>query len=133
MATLSRVRTKKSLKQRPRPRILECYLGGTLITGIDLQNLFIDLSGTHHASLADAKAAGAATINYGLFLNTIVDFIFVAFAVFLLVRRINRMRAAAPAEVLPNTRACPYCLSSIPALATKCAQCTSPLPAAGLA
>ena len=102
---------------------------GLLLGKADMRSLFIDLSGTHHVSLAEAKAAGAATINYGVFLNTIVDFIFVAFAVFLLVRAVNRMKAPAPAAAAPRTRACPYCLSTIPELATKCAQCTSPLPA----
>ena len=102
---------------------------GLALGKADMRSLYIDLSGTPHASLAEAKAAGAATINYGLFINTIVDFIFVAFAVFLLVRAITRMKAPAPAEVLPGTRACPYCLSTVPALASKCAQCTSPLAA----
>ena len=102
---------------------------GMLLGKVDMKSLFIDLSGTPHASLAEAKAAGAATINYGVFLNTIVDFIFVAFAVFLLVRAVNRMQKPAPAA--PRTRACPYCLSTIPEMATKCAQCTSPLPAVG--
>ncbi len=102
---------------------------GMLLGKVDVRNLFIDLSGAHHATLAEAKAAGAATINYGIFLNTIVDFIFVAFAVFLLVRQINKLKGPAPVEP-PKTTNCPYCLSAIPLGATRCAQCTSTLPAA---
>ena len=104
---------------------------GLALGKADMRSLFIDLSGKHYATLAEAKAAGAATINYGLFLNTIVDFIFVALAVFLLVRAINRMQAPAPTAAVPRTRTCPYCLSTIPELASKCAQCTSPLTAIG--
>jgi len=102
---------------------------GLLLGKVDMKSLFIDLSGKHYATLAEAKAAGAATINYGLFINTIVDFIFVAFAVFLLVRQVNKMKGPPPVEA-PKTRVCPYCLSAVPAAATKCAACTSPLPAA---
>jgi large conductance mechanosensitive channel len=104
---------------------------GLMLGKADMRSLFIDLSGAHHATLAEAKAAGAATINYGLFLNTIVDFLFVAFAVFLLVRQVNRFKA--PAPVAPKTRVCPYCRSTVPELATKCAQCTSSLPAVSAA
>jgi large conductance mechanosensitive channel len=102
---------------------------GLLLGKVDMRSLFIDLSGTHHATLAEAKAAGAATINYGLFINTIVDFVFVALAVFLLVRQVNKLKGPAPAEP-PKTRPCPYCLSAVPVGATKCAFCTSALPAA---
>jgi large conductance mechanosensitive channel len=102
---------------------------GLLLGKVDMKSLFVDLSGKHYATLAEAKAAGAATINYGLFINTIVDFIFVAFAVFLLVRQVNKLKGPAPVEA-PKTRVCPYCLSAVPAAATKCAACTSALPAA---
>jgi large conductance mechanosensitive channel len=102
---------------------------GLLLGKVDMKSLFIDLSGKHYATLAEAKAAGAATINYGLFINTIVDFIFVAFAVFLLVRQVNKLKGPAPVEV-PKTRVCPFCLTAVPAAATKCAACTSALPAA---
>ena len=101
---------------------------GVLLGNVDFASLFINLSGKPYASLADAKAAGAATINYGLFLNTIIDFVIVAFVIFLLVRAVNRMRRqqeAAPAA--PTTKECPYCLSSIPIKATRCANCTSQL------
>jgi large conductance mechanosensitive channel len=100
---------------------------GLLLGKVDMKSLFIDLSGRHYATLAEAKAAGAATINYGMFINTIVDFIFVAFAVFLLVRQMNRLKP--PVVEPPKTRVCPYCLSAVPAAATKCAACTSSLPA----
>ena len=98
---------------------------GLLLGRTDMSSLFIDLSGAKHATLAEAKAAGAATINYGLFLNSIVDFLIVAFAIFLIVRQVNRFQA----PKTPKTRECPYCLSSIPRLASKCAQCTSEVPA----
>ncbi|MDB4914201.1 MAG: mscL [Gemmatimonadetes bacterium] len=101
---------------------------GLALGKVDMRSLFIDLSGTRHASIAEAKAAGAATINYGIFLNTVVDFAIVAFAVFLLVRQVNRLRGPAPAAA-PSTKDCPYCLTKIPLAATKCAACTTPLPA----
>jgi large conductance mechanosensitive channel len=101
---------------------------GLLLGKVDMKNLFIDLSGAHHATLAEAKAAGAATINYGMFINTIVDFLFVAFAVFLLIKQVNKLKGPAPVEAA-KTKTCPYCLSAIPLGATKCAQCTSQLPA----
>ncbi len=103
---------------------------GLLLGKVDMKSLFIDLSGKHYATLAEAKAAGAATINYGLFINTIVDFMFVAFAVFLIVRQVNRMKGPAPIVEAPKTRVCPFCLSAVPAGASKCSQCTSPLPLA---
>ena len=101
---------------------------GVLLGNVDFANLFVNLSGKPYASLADAKAAGAATINYGLFVNTVIDFVIVAFVIFLLIRAVNRMRRekeTAPAA--PTTKECPYCLSSIPIKATRCANCTSQL------
>jgi len=100
---------------------------GLALGKVDMTNLFIDLSGTHHATLAEAKAAGAATINYGLFLNSVVDFLIVAFVIFLLIRQVNRLKGPAPVEE-PKTRECPECLSAVPALARRCAACTSVLP-----
>lgn len=100
---------------------------GLALGKVDMKSLFIDLSGTHHTSIAEAKAAGAATINYGIFLNTVVDFAIVAFAVFLLVRQVNKMKGPAPVAV--TTKDCPFCLTKIPLAATKCAACTTPLPA----
>ena len=99
---------------------------GLLLGKVDFSNLFINLSGKPYVSLEEAQAAGAATINYGVFLNTVLDFIIVAFVVFLIVRQVNRMKRepeAPPAE--PTTRECPYCLSTIPLKATRCPYCTS--------
>ncbi len=104
---------------------------GLLLGKIDFSNLFINLSEKPYATLADAKAAGAAVIKYGVFLNTVLDFVIVAFAIFLLIRQVNRMTrqpAAAPAE--PTIKACSYCLSSIPIKATRCPHCTSALATA---
>lgn len=107
---------------------------GLLLGKVDFSNLFIVLKsgGTAgpYASLAAAKSAGAVTFNYGFFINTIINFLIVAFAVFLLVRGINRLRRkkeAVPAA--PTTKQCPYCLSTIPIKATRCAFCTSELKA----
>ena len=103
---------------------------GTVLGKADMSNLFIELSSTKHATLAEAKAAGAATINYGLFLNAIVDFLIVAFAIFLIVRAVNRWQAPKTVVEAPKMRECPFCLSSIPAKATKCLHCTSMVAAA---
>lgn len=102
---------------------------GLLVGKVDFSNLFINLSGTAYATLKDAKAAGAATLNYGVFLNTLINFLIVAFAVFLLVKQVNRLRRPAPAPAAPATRECPFCLSAIPERATRCAHCTSELTA----
>jgi large conductance mechanosensitive channel len=99
---------------------------GRVLGRVDFSNLFIDLSGQYHSTLAEAKAGGAATINYGLFVNTVIDFLVVAFAVFLIVRQVNRMRAE-PAAAAVTTKECPYCLSLIPLKATRCSSCTSEL------
>ncbi len=109
---------------------------GLLLGNVDFANLFILLkegakAAGPYASLASAKAAGAVTINYGAFINTLISFIIVAFVVFMLVRSINRLRRekeVPPAE--PTTKGCPYCLSTIPIKATRCAFCTSELKAA---
>jgi large conductance mechanosensitive channel len=99
---------------------------GLLLGKIDFANLFISLSGQDFASLKAAKDAGAATLNYGLFINTVINFIIVAFVMFLLVRQINRMKKETP-PAAPNTKECSYCLSSIPIKATRCPHCTSQL------
>jgi large conductance mechanosensitive channel len=105
---------------------------GLMLGNVDFANLFIVLkAGTvagPYASLAEAQEAGAVTINYGLFGNTIISFIIIAFVIFLFIRNINRLKreeAAPPAE--PTTTECPYCLSNIPIKATRCPQCTSEL------
>jgi large conductance mechanosensitive channel len=103
---------------------------GLLLGRMDFSNLFINLSGTTYATLADAKKAGAATLNYGLFLNTIIDFAIVAFVIFLVVKQVNRMRAPAPAPPAPPTKDCPLCTSTIPAAAKRCPHCTADLIAA---
>jgi len=104
---------------------------GLLLGKVDFSNLFITLAGQEYASVAQAKAAGAATINYGVFLNTVINFVIVAFAVFLLVRQVNRLRRQPePALAAPTTKDCPYCFSSIPIKATRCPHCTSELRAA---
>jgi large conductance mechanosensitive channel len=101
---------------------------GLILGKVDFSSLFVNISGKSYASLAEAKAAGAATINYGLFLNTIVDFLIVAFVIFLLVQQINRWNKPAPAAA-PTTKDCPYCATAIPIKATRCPNCTSQLSA----
>ncbi len=101
---------------------------GLILGKVDFSNLFLNLSGKSYASLAEAKAAGAPTLNYGIFLNNVVDFIIVAFAVFLLVRMVNRWNKPAPAAA-PSTKECPYCASTIPLKATRCPNCTSEIRA----
>jgi large conductance mechanosensitive channel len=103
---------------------------GLLLGKMDFSNLFLNLSDKPVTTMAEAKAAGAATINYGIFLNNIIDFIIVAFAIFLLVRQINRLRRKTEeVSAAPTTRECPYCLSPIPLKAIRCPHCTSELKA----
>jgi len=105
---------------------------GLILGRVDFSNLYLNLSGASYASLADAKAAGAATINYGLFLNTVLDFVIVAFALFLIIRQVNRLAAkpAPAAAAAPTTKECPFCYSTIPIKATRCPHCTSELKVA---
>jgi large conductance mechanosensitive channel len=106
---------------------------GLVLGKVDFSNLFINLSGQHYATLAEAKQAGAATLNYGLFINTIIDFVIVAFAIFLLIKQINRLQRLQknePPPAEPTTKACPYCISTIPLAATRCPNCTSQLEGA---
>jgi len=101
---------------------------GLLLGKVDFANLFINLSGKHYASLAEAKAAGAAVMSYGVFINTIINFIIVALVLFLIVRQVTKIRRkpeVAPAA--PISKDCPYCYSSIPIKATRCPHCTSEL------
>ncbi|MGD1148404.1 MAG: large conductance mechanosensitive channel protein MscL [Thermoanaerobaculaceae bacterium] len=102
---------------------------GLLMGKVDFSSLFLNLSGTAYPSLAEAKKAGAPVIGYGAFLNTILDFIVVAFVIFLLIKQVNRFKRQ-PAPAAPATKDCPYCLSANPTKATRCAHCTSQLPAA---
>ena len=99
---------------------------GLVLKNVDFSNLYFDLSGGHHATLAQAKAAGDATIAYGVFLNNIIDFLIVAFAIFLLIRAANKMKRA-PAPAAPTTKECPFCHTNIPLAATRCPNCTSNL------
>jgi large conductance mechanosensitive channel len=107
---------------------------GLLLGNVDFSNLFIVLKhgaeAATYASLADAQAAGAVTLNYGVFLNTVISFLIVALAVFVLVKNINRLkRQEAPAPAAPTTRECPHCFSTISIKATRCPNCTSTLSA----
>ena len=99
---------------------------GLLFGKVDFTNLYINLSSTHYDTLKAAREAGAATINYGVFLGTVVDFLIVAFVIFLVIRQINRMKRKQD-EPAPSTGDCPFCLSNIPIEATRCAHCTSEL------
>jgi large conductance mechanosensitive channel len=99
---------------------------GLLLGKVDFSNLFINMSGKSFESLADAKKAGAATLNYGLFLNTTIDFLIVGFAIFILVRQVNRLKRQTPAAA-PVARECPFCFTDIPVKASRCPHCTSTL------
>jgi len=98
---------------------------GLALGNVDFSNLFVNLSGKDYPSVAAAKAAGAATLNYGIFFNTILNFIIIAFAVFLVIRSFNKTKQPEPAAV--STKECPHCLSVIPIKATRCAHCTAEL------
>jgi len=105
---------------------------GLLLSNVDFSTLFIILKegkvAGPYASIAAAKAAGAVTVNYGVFVNTIINFVIVAFAVFLLIRNINRLqRQKETPPAMPTTKECPYCLSVVPVKAIRCAHCTSEL------
>jgi large conductance mechanosensitive channel len=101
---------------------------GLILGQVDFSNLFISLSGQEFASLAEAQAAGAPTLNYGLFITTVINFLIIAFAVFLLVKAINQLRRAQDVgkePPAPTTKECPYCYSTIPIKASRCPSCTS--------
>ena len=101
---------------------------GLFLGKVDFSNLFIDLSGQHPASLADAQLKGLPVIAYGNFLNDVVSFLIIAFIIFLIIKAVNRLRAAPPPP--PNTKDCPRCLTAIPIAASRCAACCSDLAAA---
>jgi large conductance mechanosensitive channel len=104
---------------------------GLAVGGVDFSGLFINLSGTAYPSLAAAQQAGAATVRYGIFLNTLLNFAIVAFAMFMVIKAMNKMKGPAPAPAAPTTTACPECLSQIPLAARRCAHCGSPVAKAG--
>jgi len=105
---------------------------GLLLGNVDFSNIFAVLKEGKvpgpYASVAAAKAAGATTINFGLFINTIINFLIVAFAIFLVVKNVNKLKRTPPA--VPTTKECPHCLSTIPIKATRCGHCTSDLKSA---
>ena len=106
---------------------------GLLLGKVEFSSLFLSLTGQHFDTLAAAKAAGAPTINYGMFVNHVLNFLIVAFAIFLLVRQVNRFKRQQEAPAAPTTRECPYCLSTIPIKATRCGHCTADVPRAAAA
>ena len=104
---------------------------GMLLGNVDFSNLFVVLkegvaAAAPYASLAEAKKAGAITINYGIFINSMISFLIIAFTVFVLIKNINRLKQA-EAPAAPTTKECPYCASSIALKATRCSHCTSEL------
>ncbi|GAB4560045.1 MAG: large conductance mechanosensitive channel protein MscL [Anaerolineae bacterium] len=101
---------------------------GLILGKVDFSDLYINLSGGTYASLAEAREAGAVTLNYGLFINSVINFLIIAWVLFLIVREVNKLQP--PPKPAPKTRECPYCLSQIPLAATRCAYCTSEVPAA---
>jgi large conductance mechanosensitive channel len=100
---------------------------GRLVGRVDFSSLFVSLNGQHYDSVQLAKTAGAPTLNYGLFLNTVINFLIVAFAVFLLVRMVNRWTTKPAAPPVPTTKDCPQCAMSIPIQAKRCGHCTTQL------
>jgi len=100
---------------------------GLVVGKVDFSSLYLNLSSDTYASLAEAQKAGAAIIKYGLFINTVIDFLIVSFVIFLVVRLANRLQRqeAAAAPAAPTTKECPFCLSTIPLKATRCGHCTS--------
>ncbi len=102
---------------------------GLLLGGINFSNLFVNLSSGGYATIEAAKAAGAPTLNYGLFLQAAIDFLIVAFAIFLVVKWVNKLRA--PAPVAAPTKECPMCTTAIPIKARRCPACTADLHDAG--
>ena len=100
---------------------------GRLLGRVDFSNLFVNLSDTSYETLAAAKAAGVPTINYGLFLNTVINFLIVGFCIFLLVKQLNRFAAKPVPPAAPTTRDCPQCAMPIPLAAKRCGHCTTQL------
>jgi large conductance mechanosensitive channel len=99
---------------------------GLLLGKVNFTDLYINLSGKHYDSLADAQSDGAPTLNYGMFINTVLDFMIIAFAIFLVLRQLNRFKKNEP-KPAPTTKECPHCLSDIPIKASRCKFCTAEL------
>lgn len=105
---------------------------GLLLGKVDFSNLFISLNGVHYDTLEAAKKATAPTLNYGLFLNTVIDFLIIAFSIFIVIKQLNRFKRKQEEVKAPETtKECPYCITSIPIKATRCPHCTSLLEANG--
>ena len=103
---------------------------GMMMGGVNFENLFHPLGDETFATLAEAQKAGAATINYGVFFNAILDFLIVAFVIFLVIQQMNKLKRKEEAPPpAPTTKDCPQCLSAIPIKASRCAHCTAPLEA----
>ncbi len=105
---------------------------GKITGGVDFSNLYFNLTSTPYESLSQAQQAGAATVNYGIFINTVINFFILAGVLFLLITQINKLKAKfeqADKDAAPTTKECPFCLSAIPVKAVKCAHCTSELTA----
>lgn len=102
---------------------------GMLLGKVDFANLFINLTPDKYAGqvLAEAKKAGAATVNYGVFVNNIINFLILAFVIFVIVQQANKLKTPEPAPAAPSTKDCPFCLKEVPLAASKCAFCTSAL------
>ncbi len=101
---------------------------GLLLNGVDFSNLYVSLNGQVYSTLADAQAAGAPTLNYGSFINNVIDFLVIALVIFLMVRAVNHLQRPAPAAPAPApTKDCPYCFTAIPLKAARCPNCTSQL------
>lgn len=107
---------------------------GMLLGKVDFSGLFINLSGVPYKTIAEAKAAKAATLNYGLFINSILDFVIIAFSIFIVIKQLNRFKRKQEVEQAPETtKECPHCISAIPIKATRCPNCTSMLETKGTA
>lgn len=100
---------------------------GLVLGNADFANLFVNLGG-NYATLAEAEKAGAATLKVGVFLNTIINFVIVALAIFFLIKQVNRLEKPAEAQPSPATKDCPFCFTPIPVKARRCPNCTSELP-----
>ncbi|EJL40303.1 large-conductance mechanosensitive channel [Brevibacillus agri] len=107
---------------------------GLLLGKVDFTNLFIALNGVHYNTLAEAKNGGAATLNYGLFLNSVIDFLIIAFSIFIVIKQLNRFKRKQEVVKAPETtKECPHCITTIPIKATRCPHCTSMLDTNGAA